>query len=85
MDEQLKALLDTTDSGDSTSESDSNVSDMYERLTRLEQKLDKIISLVGKDVSIDETNDDKISIDEAEGKIDEKEEYRESGEDQKGE
>lgn len=85
MDEQLTALLGNTDSGNSASESDSNVSDMYERLTRLEQKLDKILSLVDKDVSIDETNDDKISIAEAEGKIDEKEEDRESGEDQKGE
>lgn len=84
MEEQLKALIGKSSAAAMPAESDANMSDLYERMTRLEQKLDKVLLLLDKDVSIDETNDEKIGIAEAEGKINEKEEYRESDEEAKG-
>lgn len=50
------------------------------RFDSLESKMDKVIELLSKDVSIDESNNEKVSITEAEGKIDEHEEYREEEE-----
>lgn len=85
MNEQLKALIGETPEMSGTADGDANATDLYERITRLEQKLDKVLSLLDKDISIDDQNDEKIGITEAEGKIDEKEEYRESGEEEKGE
>lgn len=85
MDDQLKALMGDVSDNVAPTADGANTSDLYERMTRLEQKLDKVLLLLDKDVSIDETNDEKIGITEAVGKIDEKEEYRESGEETKGE
>ena len=55
-----------------------------DRFNAFDEKLDRVLKAVEKDVSIDESNNDKVSITEAEGKINEKEEYRKADE-KKGE
>lgn len=62
-----------------------DVSEIFGRFNAFEQKLDRIISLLDRDVKIDEANNDKVGIAEAEEKITEKEEYREAGEEKESE
>lgn len=60
-----------------------DISALMRRFNSIESKLDKLIELSSKDVSIDESNNEKVSVSEAEGKINEVEEYR-NEDDKKG-
>lgn len=74
MNEDLRSMID--DSNDTPVEVEKNSSEVdmsafLDRLSRFEDKLDKVLSYV-------KTDDEKISIAEAEEKINEHEEYREA-------
>lgn len=76
MKEDLQALIGDS-STEETPSASVDMSAFFERLNSINEKLDKIIELSSRDVKIDESNNAKVGIAEAEGKIDENEEYKE--------
>lgn len=78
MQEDLQALIGDT-SAEKTPSATVDMSAFFERLNTISEKLDKIIELSTRDVKIDESNNAKVDIAEAEGKINEHEEYEEEG------
>lgn len=75
MREDLQALIGDT-STEKTPSASVDMSTFFERLNTISEKLDKIIDLSTRDVKIDESNNAKVDITEAEGKISEHEEYK---------
>lgn len=82
MNQDLAALAGITDKSDTNGNDaiDFDFGAFIDRLNTLEEKIDKILELSAKDVKIDKSNNEKESIAEAEGKIEENEEYREADE-----
>lgn len=76
----LDALLDRVEtSGDlPTVQGGVDWGNLSDRLSNVEDMLNKIYKLLSTDVSIDESNNDKVSIDESEDKINENELYDET-------
>lgn len=76
MKEDLQALIGDS-STEETPSASVDMSAFFERLNSINEKLDKILELSSRDVKIDESNNAKVGIAEAEEKIDENEEYKE--------